>query len=65
MNKHIKHFATAAVLASLFAVTAVQPAYAQAPARAAGGYPARPIRVIVPFPAGGATDILTRVVADQ
>ncbi len=65
MDKHIKHFATAAALASLFAVTAVQLAHAQAPARTAGGYPARPIRVIVPFPAGGATDILTRVVADK
>jgi tripartite-type tricarboxylate transporter receptor subunit TctC len=65
MDKHIKHFATAVALASLFAVTAVQLAHAQTPARTAGGYPARPIRVIVPFPAGGATDILTRVVADK
>jgi tripartite-type tricarboxylate transporter receptor subunit TctC len=65
MTKHIKHFATAAALASMFAVTALQHAHAQAPARTAGGYPARPIHVIVPFPAGGATDILTRVVVDK
>jgi tripartite-type tricarboxylate transporter receptor subunit TctC len=65
MDKYIKHFATAAVLAALFVVTALQLAHAQAPARTAGGYPARPIHVIVPFPAGGATDILTRVVADK
>jgi tripartite-type tricarboxylate transporter receptor subunit TctC len=38
---------------------------AQAPPRLASGYPAKPIRVIVPFPAGGATDILTRVVAEK
>jgi tripartite-type tricarboxylate transporter receptor subunit TctC len=38
---------------------------AQSPARLAGGYPAKPVRVIVPFPAGGATDILTRVVSEK
>jgi tripartite-type tricarboxylate transporter receptor subunit TctC len=65
MAKHIRYFATAAALASLFTVTAAQLAHAQAPARTASGYPARPIHVIVPFPAGGATDILTRVVVDK
>ena len=29
------------------------------------GYPARPVKIIVPFPAGGATDILTRVVGQK
>jgi tripartite-type tricarboxylate transporter receptor subunit TctC len=28
-------------------------------------YPARPVKIIVPFPAGGATDILTRVVGQK
>ena len=28
-------------------------------------YPARPIKIIVPFPAGGATDILTRIVGQK
>jgi tripartite-type tricarboxylate transporter receptor subunit TctC len=32
---------------------------------AAQGYPARPITMIVPFPAGGATDTLARFLAEQ
>jgi len=29
------------------------------------GYPARPITVVVPFPAGGPSDVVARVVTDQ
>ncbi|KAG1432917.1 hypothetical protein G6F57_022581 [Rhizopus arrhizus] len=28
-------------------------------------YPARPIKVVSPFPAGGATDVLTRILAER
>jgi len=34
-------------------------------AAAAQGYPARPVKMIVPFPAGGPTDVMTRVVCDR
>ena len=37
-------------------------AWAQDPAP---GYPGRPIRVIVPFPAGGAADALPRIVGEK
>ena len=34
------------------------------PARAQTSYPERPVRLICPYPAGGATDVLTRILAD-
>jgi tripartite-type tricarboxylate transporter receptor subunit TctC len=45
-------------LASTFAVGAVLPAVAQ-------DYPARPITIVVPFPAGGPTDAVARIVAER
>jgi tripartite-type tricarboxylate transporter receptor subunit TctC len=45
-------------LASTFAVNAVLPAVAQ-------DYPARPITIVVPFPAGGPTDTVGRIVAER
>src|SRR5262249_55030651 len=35
------------------------------PARAADSWPSRPIRVIVPYPAGGIVDIVARAVTEQ
>ncbi|MFX7879288.1 tripartite tricarboxylate transporter substrate binding protein, partial [Acinetobacter baumannii] len=39
-------------------------AFAAAPALAES-YPAKPIRLIVPFPASGATDLLARAIAQK
>jgi tripartite-type tricarboxylate transporter receptor subunit TctC len=45
-------------LASTFAVSTVLPAAAQ-------DYPSRPITIVVPFPAGGPTDAVGRIVAER
>ena len=50
---------TALYVLSLLAGLAVSTAYAQAP------YPTRPIRIVVPFPAGGPSDVLARLVGDR
>jgi tripartite-type tricarboxylate transporter receptor subunit TctC len=38
---------------------------AAAPAALADGYPSRPVKVIVPFGAGGPTDVYTRAIAEE
>jgi len=47
-------------LAALLAVTA-----AVAVAQAQANYPSRVVKLIVPYPPGGGTDLLARVLADQ
>jgi tripartite-type tricarboxylate transporter receptor subunit TctC len=43
----------------------VLPSLAEEQSEAAKAFPSRPIRIVVPFPAGGPTDILSRVIAQR
>lgn len=56
INRTRIHAAMAAALAGLVAL-------GSAPALAQPAYPSRPIRMVMPFPAGGPTDVLARRVA--
>jgi tripartite-type tricarboxylate transporter receptor subunit TctC len=52
-------------LVAVLGVTAVLVGSISAPANAQTSYPARPITLIVPFPAGGSTDLISRLIAQK
>ena len=51
-------------LKSMLAILALG-AGMSAPTLAQDSYPSKPLKVVVPFPAGGATDILTRAITEK
>ncbi|MGO4156450.1 tripartite tricarboxylate transporter substrate binding protein [Cupriavidus sp. YAF13] len=63
-TQHTKHCRSALRLALLATLaTAALAALGTPPARAADEFPQRPIRMVLPYPPGGPTDLLARVVA--
>ena len=44
---------------------AVAFAAAATPAAHADPYPTHPVRMVIPFPAGGPTDVMTRILSDR
>lgn len=58
----MKHLVTLVAALSL-ALTGSSAAFAQTKSTAVGNYPDRPVRIIVPFPPSGPTDITARLIA--
>jgi tripartite-type tricarboxylate transporter receptor subunit TctC len=56
---------SACVLLALLVALPGSRSAAEDTSQAAGSFPSRPIRIVVPFPAGGPTDILARVIAQR
>src|SRR5262245_9236669 len=52
-------------MSKLFAAIAITASLAAAGSAQAQSYPSRPITIVVPFPAGGPTDALARVLAER
>src|SRR5579872_4278542 len=64
-DSFLRRFAPRRMARCLAALLLAGFAFGSAAALAAQRYPARPITMIVPFPAGGATDTLARYLAEQ
>ncbi len=64
MRLKLTHWIGAAVCATLFATFITSPAIAQSDA-AVKNYPDKPIRLVIPFPPGGATDVIGRIMAQE
>ncbi len=58
-------FAVAPIAAILMVMAFAATMTARAQDFDASNYPSRPIRIIVPFPAGGPTDLLSRIIGKE
>lgn len=47
------------------ALAAIAGAALASPGRAASGWPSRPVRLVVPFPAGGSNDVVARLIGES
>ena len=59
------HLHRAGLLVAAFAALIGWTAHTPAAAASAQGYPAKPVRLIVPFPAGASSDIVGRLIAEK
>lgn len=64
MRLKLTHWIGAAVCATLFTTLITSTAIAQSDA-AVKNYPDKPIRLVIPFPPGGATDVIGRIMAQE
>lgn len=55
----------ASIAAASLLISAVGSAHAQTEAASAANFPSKPMRIVVPYPAGGATDMLARMIGQK